>query len=337
MNATQFNALAIVFLIGILPFSIAFITNAGSSSEDSFEESIAYPRSEWPFINSYWINTGGDNYTSVYSGINHPNEPFSHTTYTVNGECPSNASAGYPCYQFPGSSDLVGGTPMTSLIVPKSHFYATTTYVGSSGNGPFGWSLNSQFTSYFQDAEGIDKIRLTFIDQDIDYNCESSVFENISFDGRLKFVKGWLGTDSIQFDGFEFSTSNKFEYISRQIQHGFVEVCQVGFQIVFDLTGFETLNLDDWAANDWFNVSMEIHLDNFQLVDSSLPFSTTSLPFAGEGNFRLGVEHQEVDQSTAGFIIKSGTLFLSLATFGIAIASTPYWDPFRNFFKGMIQ
>ena len=326
-----------MFILGILPFSVAFITNAGSSSTGEFEDSIAQPRSEYPFIDSYWIDTGGDNYTSVYAGISHPNEPFNHTTYTVNGECPSNASAGYPCYRFPGSSSLVGGTPMTSLIVPKSHFYATTTYVGSSGDGPFAWSLNSQFTSYFQQADGIDKIRLTFIDQDVDYNCGSTIFENISFDGRLKFVKGWLGTDSIEFDGFEFSTSNKIQYTSRQIAHGFVEVCQVGLQIIFDLTGFETVSLDSWASNDWLNISMEVHLDNFETPDNNLPFSTTALPFAGDGNFRLGVEHQDIDLVQANFIIKTGTLFLAVGTFALAVASTPYWDPFRNFFKGMID
>lgn len=336
LNPIQFNALAIVFILVIMPFAIAFITNAGSSSEGEYEDSIAYPRSQFPGIFSYWIDNGGDNYTQVYETAN-PGQPNTPLTYIKNSDCPSEPAYTPPCFTFAGSSSLVGGTPMTSLVVPKSHYYATTSYVGSSGDGPFAWSLNSQFFSLVQNGEAIDKLRLTFVDQDVDYNCDASIFENISFDGRLRFVKGWLGTDSISFDGFEFETSNQYRYTSRQVQHGFVEVCQVGFQIIFDLTGFETLNLDAWVGDDWLNVSMEVHLDNFERLDDNLPFADTALPFAGDGDFLLGVEHQAVNPVNAGFIIKTGTLLLALATFVIAIASTPYWDPFRNLVSGALE
>jgi hypothetical protein len=336
LNPIQFNALAIVFILVMMPFAIAFITNAGSSSDGEYEDSIAYPRSPFPNIFSYWIDNGGDNYTQFYENAN-ANQPFTALTYIDNSDCPTNVSLAPPCFTFPGSSTLVGGTPMTSLSIPKSHYYATTSYVGSSGDGPFAWSLNSQFLYLVQDGEAIDKLRLTFVDQDVDYNCDAAIFENISFDGRLKFVKGWLGTDSISFDDFTFETSNQYRYTARQTQHGFVEVCQVGFQIVFDLTGFETLNLDAWVKDDWINVSMEVHLDNFERTDDTLPFADTALPFAGDGEFLLGVEHQPINPVNAGFIIKTGTLLLALVTFVIAIASTPYWDPFRNLVKGALD
>ena len=339
MNPIQFNALAIVFLLVMLPFAVAFITNAGSSSEGDFKESTAYPKGPFPFIFPYWIDNGGDNYFSYYEAAN-PNQPFTALTYVEDGLAPENTSIAFPAYTFNPRSSLVGGTPMTSLIVPQTHFHGgATSYVGSSGDGPFAISLNSNFYDNIEEGEAIDKFRFTFIDQAVDYNCGATIFENISFNGKLEFVKGFFGTqiERMTFDGFQFETSNRYEYTSRTVQHGFIDVCQVGFSITFDFTGFETLNLDAFVDDDWTNTSIEIHLDNFERMDDNLPFAATALPFAGTGEFQLGVEHQPINPVNAGFIIKTGTLLLALGTFVIAIASTPYWDPFRNLVSGALE
>ena len=74
----------------------------------------------------------------------------------------------------------------------------------------------------------------------------------------------------------------------------------------------------------------------FQRKDG-LDFADTQLPFAGDDLWRVGFEYKAVDPQETGFLIKTGTLILSALTLVVAIASTPYWDPFRNFFKGVID
>ena len=51
----------------------------------------------------------------------------------------------------------------------------------------------------------------------------------------------------------------------------------------------------------------------------------------------IGIEHKQINPNEVGFYVKTGTLVLSLIVLGVGLASTPYWDPFRNFFKGAIE
>ena len=141
---------------------------------------------------------------------------------------------------------------------------------------------------------------------------------------------------TLSYTNFDYSGTNKIEYNYRTTQHGFVQTCHVGLEVEFDLTAFETLELENFVK-DWNWTLIEIELDNFKVVNSTMPFSTTALPFAGTEEFQLGVEHQEVNAVEAGFLIKTGTIFLAVITFVLAIASTPYWDPFRNALKGALD
>lgn len=325
MNAIQFNALAIVFLIGILPFAVAFITNAGGSSDGEYQDSINHQLIYHPH-NNQWLNNGGTNFTNQYILAG---DPEANRTYVEDGAFPT---GGWflllPAYSYPGV------TPMNSFYLDDTHGKVTTGYIGSSGNGPFTLLLNSKFWNAIDSNETIDKFRFSFIDTDTTYNCASTVFENLTFEADMTWIQG---NDTLSFNNFEFSKSTKYQFNILDPQHGYVEVCVVGFDIEFDLTGFESIQLYDFIQGDWFNAQLILNLDNFQRTDDNLPFTTEALPFAGDGRFNLGVEHQSTDPIQTNFIIKSGTLFLSIVTFALAIASTPYWDPFRNFFKGMIQ
>ena len=83
----------------------------------------------------------------------------------------------------------------------------------------------------------------------------------------------------------------------------------------------------------------QVSLTNFRLTDDfyfSQDLGTTQLPFAGDNFLRIGVEHQEVSSTQVGLIVRGGTLILAIITFVLGIASTPYWDPFRNFFQGRL-
>jgi hypothetical protein len=332
LNALQFNAIAVVFILGFMPFAVAFITNAGSSSDGTYEDSISSSQIIYHPNTNEWLNNGGTNYTQQYLDSAAPGtEYLNNRTYVENGEFTS--VPGLPFTQFPAYA-YPGTLPMTSLYLRDTHWWATSLYVGSSGNGPFTLLLNSKFWNEVESNETIDKWRFTFADTRTAYNCASTIFENLTFEADMTWIQA---NRSVSFNDFQFTKSNKLEYTQWDPQHGYTDVCVVGFQIVFDLAGFESLVLDDLIQGDWFNASLILNLDNFERADDKLPFTNEALPFAGDGDFNLGVEHQAIDPVQAGFIIKTGTLFLAFATFAFAIASTPYWDPFKNTFKGMVD
>ena len=99
--------------------------------------------------------------------------------------------------------------------------------------------------------------------------------------------------------------------------------------------GLEIVNFND--QGDWDNTSIILTLTNFVNTDSPDNFGSTQLPFAGSEGWNLGVQHRQMNPVEASFLIKTGTLLLAVVTLGIAMASTPYWDPFRNFFKGALE
>jgi hypothetical protein len=315
-----------------MPFAVAIITNAGSSSEGEYQDSISFPNPAYPPFSSTYVNNGGDNYSSYYSD----NRAFvsEERGSNPNFPCSLGGTPSDNCFLLSPSSTLVGSTPMTSLEIEQTHYFNNNTaYVGSSGDGPFTWSLNSWFFSeLIENEEAIDKFRFSFFDQAVDYNCGASIFENISWTGSLTFI---YDNDTLTFSDFAFQGSNKIEYVYRSVQHGFVQTCHVGLVVEFDLTAFETLELDTFVQ-DWNWTLIEVELDNFEREDF-LPFADTPLPFAGTDEFQLGVEHQPVNSAEAGFLIKTGTIILAVLTFVLAIASTNYWDPFRNAVKGALD
>ena len=353
MNAIQFNALAIIFIMGILPFSIAFVTNAGSSSETEYEDSILSSylnqnvQSGQAGVGSYaakWINNGGKNHTTHYLAID-STPHYANRTFIEDGKCPAaiQPPAYYPkwdegnCLTVIDTIPATGILPMTSKYMPQSHYTASLVsapYVGASGNGPFTFLLHSAYFNNIQQGEALDKIKFDLVYTPVDYNCGSSVFQNLTFEADITFH---TPNGSKSFTDFKFEQNTKYEFEQYDPVHGYTSVCNVGLILEFDFLGFETLTIDELVRDDWENTSIELNIDDFQRADDNLPFTTEALPFAGVNSFSIGVQHQAVDPVQAGFIIRSLTLILSFATFALAIASTPYWDPFRNAFKGALD
>jgi hypothetical protein len=352
LNAIQFNAIAVVFILGFMPFAVAFITNAGSSSDGEYEDSISsaylaqnFP-SQYPGVAAHagkWINNGGLNHTAHY--LNLDSTPhYANRTFVQDGACPAaiQPSTAFPKYADGDclvSQDLIpsiGVLPMTSKYFPQTHWMADfvgLNYVGSSGNGPFTFLLTSAFFNEIPSNETIDKLKFDLVYTPVDYNCNSNIFQNVSFSADITFH---TPTISRGFNDFTFSQNTKYELEQYDDVHG-GNVCNVGLVLEFDFRGFESLVIDDIVDGDWYNTTIELNLDDFKRQDDNLPFTTEALPFAGVNSFSIGVQHQSTDPVEAGFIIKTGTLFLAFATFAFAIASTPYWDPFKNTFKGMID
>lgn len=341
LNPIQFNALAIVLLVGLLPFAVAFITNAGSSSDENYTDSMAggYIQGTGE---SRWLANGGENWTWYYDNLNfYPNSIYeTDCIYVVDGFCQGVSDP--PVNTLPLSTSYFGNEwrlPMTSNILYQSHYSGSNgnNYVGSSGSDEYAFRFGSEYLSNVKQNTTMDKLRFSFVEPLASYSCTNSIFTNLSFDASITFE--YEGRTK-SFSGFEILTDNKYEYnqYSQQNNH-WTNVCVVGFSVTFDFTGFESLELSEFNLGKWNETIIEVSLTNFVNTDEDLyinNFGTTALPFAGDNFWHIGIEHQELNVKQAGFIIRGATLLLAIITFVIGVASTPYWDPFRSFFEGRL-
>ena len=140
---------------------------------------------------------------------------------------------------------------------------------------------------------------------------------------------------SIKFDGWTFEGDNllPMEYNPNGI------ICTTGFELNFQLSVFESMDLTDFKDifGSYENFSAIITMDNFENVNNPGGLiGDTPLPFAGDGYFYMGYSVSYINEATTNFILKGGTLVLGLGFFWLSIASTPYYDPLKNRFKGAV-
>jgi hypothetical protein len=358
LNPVQWNVLAIIFILGFMPFAVAFISNAGSSTNEAWLNSMEL--NDGNVANrhdtSMWLENGGSNLTSWYETYNMPQNSLGDDyskldcAYITNSVC-----EGYyddsgplspeqwmalngnhqpiPNYNSFYSDDYFG---IRSSSVGQSHHAvgSNNAYAGRSGSEIYSWFLSERFNNEISQGETLDSLRYWMTSAD-SYNCENFAWSNLTFEGEITFL---YDNESLTFTNFNFETDNKFQYEQFDEVHGdWNDVCAVGFFVEFDFTGFESLEINSFnRLGDWDNTSIILTLTNFVNIASPDDFGSTQLPFAGSELWNLGVQHREINPVEAGFLIKTGTLLLAVITLGVALASTPYWDPFKNFFKGMV-
>ena len=345
MNPIQWNVLAIFFILGFMPFATAFISNAGANSEEAWVSSIEIHDQALPAQDPYsnWVQNGGLNMTGWYNQFSPSgNVQYADCFYIKDSRCEGvnndtvyapelwkgigSIGQPYPGYNVYSSDDYFPIRANRGLH--QSHFDPTNTYAGRSGSEIFAWNLSSKYNNEISQGETLDSIRYWMVSNDA-YSCNHDHFANITFDGTIAFK---YGNDILTFTNFEFSKNTKFQYQQLDEVHGnWDSVCGVGWIIEFDLTGFESLELHSFnGAGDWDNTSIYLELTNFVNEEAPNDFAATKLPFAGTGYWTMGVQHREINPVEAGFMIKTGTLILSVLTFITAIASTTYWNPFKD-------
>jgi len=324
-----------------MPFAVAFISNLGSSSDTSFSSTMRTSPGIIGEIDteSYWIDNGGQNWTQWYIDQGISTTPYmKDCVYVVDGECDGyeqNPGGLINTFDFSTYYGWEFHLPTTSNLIGQSHRMGSQAggYSSSSGSEIFSWHFGSKYLENIEQEQTIDGLRMYAVDADT-YSCNYGGFSNITFEGSLTFhYDGSTRT----YEGFEFSKSTKYEYsLYSYTQGSYGYVCSLGFVLDFDLDGFESMELYQFNYGDWDNTTLSVYLEDFQRKDG-LDFADTQLPFAGDDLWRVGFEYKAVDPQETGFLIKTGTLILSVLTLVVAIASTPYWDPFRNFFKGVID
>lgn len=331
MSALQWNAVAIMIVLVALPFATAVISNAGSSSDEYSQNSIEMDSSgnTW---RGHWYDNGMNMTSSYESSIPMP-DGWYNCAYIVDGECGNDYRYGTETQVGLNSAKFDWVLPEPAFIFRQSHqrVLAPGEYIGTSGNGPFSFYFYGETFDGIKQNDTIDKISYTFADYITTYDCNSYPFTDLEIISDLTFI---YGNDSKTFKNFEFEVTNKYNYFryDQQTSH-WANRCVIGFVLEYDISGFESLSLTEFNNGDWQNTDHLIELKSINRADG-LNIGNTQLPFAGDSFWGFTATHQSVNTVQAGFIIKSATLLLSFGTFALAIASTPYWDPFKNIFRG---
>lgn len=314
--------------------------NAGSSTDGTFKN--AYDEDSNGV--AIWYENGGKNMTNAYAYQGLP-QNFLDKCHIENGE--GNTSTPFPSrltMSYDGNSlNADFFMPYKEALFKQAQHFCGTNDLYGAGTGPYSWyfpEINEQFVSGGQENylsgipqnDSIDKLQFSFVDRFTFYPCTYSEFVDLEFKGEIEF---YHQNKTKKFTDFKFEESNKYQYNAWDAQNGHWAIqCAIGFKLEFDFTGFESLSLSEWNGGDWDRTGFKLTLDEFEREDG-LNFGNTRLPFNGVDFFSFGTEYQSINTVQAGFIIKSGTLFLSVVTFALAIASTPYWNPIFKQIKGV--
>lgn len=331
----QFNALALIVIFTVYPFAIATIVNAGSSTDGEFHNAYG---DESQGFGYYWEN-GGTNMTAAYDDGTLPSN-LQDLCYIEEGYGNQDLGVQGRLYNtFDGSSlnsDFF--MPYKEVLLKQTgHFCGTSNVIDFMGSGPYSWNFPAQSSNNFltgiEDNETVDKLKFNFVDRFTFHNEASTEFTELDFTGDISF---FYDNETLTYEEFQFTQENKYCYRAWDQQQGhWNDVCAIGLSVTFDFTGFESLEIDAFNLGNWDETGFRLTLNDFERTDGR-NLGDTNLPFNGGDFFSFGAEYQSVNSVTAGFVIRSGTLLLSVGTFALAIASTPYWDPFKNLFKGVI-
>jgi len=254
----------------------------------------------------------------------------------------------------PGSSNGNGVIPINGINtfpVPQNHFSLSAQsghpYIGSSGSGEFKFSIENPVFQGLDDEKGVGSLILTMYADytNFQYNCDTAISDNISFNYGIEiFHKPGNQTThpttinnnpSIKFDGWTYEGDN---ILSMEFPPNGI-ICTTGFELEFELTVFESMDLTDFKETfgTYENFSAIVTMNNFENEDNPGDLiGETPLPFAGDGYFYLGYSVSYVNEVTTNFILKGGTMLLGVGFFWLSIASTPYYDPLKNRFKGAV-
>lgn len=335
----KFNAMAIVFIMMVVPLAVAFISSSAYISSGEPQESIdkAAVGTSTPFK---WVNNGHD-VTSWYETNHPPTTPsYYNCLYIKDSIC-----QGHDPALFPNTGSIAGvgqyatagnSAPFNARLVPQTHADPAVlstapvgfAYYGGSGTGHFTFStMGYQYD--IDHTETFDIITLEMIQQGITYANTSTVFQNISFNSKVTFS---YGGDSVTVDNGNINSNNQLCYNQNgtQLWQG---TCAVGLKVSFDLTSFQSLEVSSMMDGDTDNLTITFDLYNFKSEDGN-HIAGIELPFAGTGQFFFGLEASYVDGQALNVIVRGGAMVLGVACVLLAIASTPLYDPLKNRFKG---
>jgi hypothetical protein len=374
LSPVGFNAFAIIGILVILPFSTAFITNLTSQSDDSeFIDLVGDGtniRANGQGIGGHnthmnWIDIG-DNYSSIYPDIT-PSmsiEDFADcyeqiqnfAFYSLNPEY--NVAQRAVCGNFgmmidpnnsPGVIENFNGG--NYLVTDQTHSFlnGVSPFVGDTSTN-YAFSVEQSIFNSANQVKDISAFQVKMVQSSTFFDCSNAPLGNITFDYSITFVHKteifqmthfetieYNDWNTIKFDGFEFDDNNLITAFSPFHQG---TKCYIGLNIDFNFDSLQALELADWInsnGNDITNISAIVEINNLGSPDTqSGRVENIPLPFSGTGYYLQTYGAKYVSATQVNFFLKGGAMVMGIALFLLAIASTPYWDPFMNLFQGRI-
>lgn len=274
------------------------------------------------------------------------------------------------CHRGPAATNSGAiGNSLTMVAIDNNHYALVAdnhawlnvaannsrSYIGYSGN-EFSFSLENPIWQHFEDERTINSIDIKMMDAAGQYNqagifaCDQIQSSNIEFDYSLEVYhkpgeksthETTVGLPIYTFDGYQYDGDNIMERTNPFFGANIPDVaCSYGFTLEYDFTVWQAMELKSIqeAYGSWENFSAIVKIKNMKNTDNPNGIlATTGLPFAGDGGFYLSVQATYSNPSTTNFLLKGGALLGGIGLFFLAIASTPYYDPVRNFFSGAIE
>jgi len=368
ISINGFNVIAVFLVLLILPFSTAFISNGlfFSRDYDDYEpllDNISPPSLSNPQINEVsnlvgasWYNNGNTNYTGWYEGVGYNNEDDVECISIRNGICQGwsgGASSfnqnwlgnNYPKYideknrafwTMPKTHGVWGSSTVGAKYTPNNISQAD--YPGSSGTGNFDLIFPNMLKSIDQ-TKNIDSLKFTFIDYNTIHNCNSHVWYNGSFDGKIQFRYFDNVSSTYKYSNTyekRFDWDNKYQW-TRSAGAGmpFNTDCFHGIDFQYNFDYLEAYEIMNFNPNGIQDVETIISIDNIcknDLTNTCRLNGFVELGFNGVDDFIISVETMTLETAVIDTSVRLGTIFLSIGVFLIAVASTTYWNPLKTIF-----
>jgi hypothetical protein len=208
-------------------------------------------------------------------------------------------------------------------------------YIGDSGD-VFSFRLNERMMNQFPQGEMVDSLRFTVLDypdaplaNPTSYNCGAHPWDNFTIETKL--IQQFDGNENV-IDGYITSTWNKYYFASSQPTY-FTAGCYHGWEIIIDFNGIDTRSMFNFVDGGKWNESTMVIEWTIEM-DDNFPIGTRNVAINGVDDFIIAIDYAMIPAQQVETATNIGLLTLSAGNVILAMASTPYWDPFRNFFKG---
>lgn len=254
------------------------------------------------------------------------------------------------------------------LSMGKTHnwlnvFNANQEYIGYSGKD-FSFTVEENIFHNMEDGQDLADLQILMVDhstiwQDtsnlgINVGIQPSGVQNLTFDYEIEFFYDvefdqshskttdiMPNKQKLKFSDFEFDGDNKHCQELPNPTYGYYYLgCMYGISVDFTFTPFEVIEFSEWLNSNGGNkskLSARVNLQNLDNPDyPSQAIGGMILPFTGDGEFQVQVNAKYSNPTKINFYLKGGTFILGAGLFYLAIASTPYYDPIRNRFKGAL-
>ena len=358
LNPILFNGISIVLVLLVLPISLAVISSQNLPEITQEETSLTpglYLTDNLDPISAYLDN--GYNSTNHFrtNNLNDPIDAYScadierfrdingdivppDNQFYLQGRCvgeendafveldngqrnvfPYSTLANIPYIDYPQIYNA-GSLPVSqnnNHILPSSQyaenqiFPITFSFINGSG-----WSLESNGT--------LNRISIFMHDSTNIYSCSDSRLANMTVEHSIEFI--YQG-EIRKYEGFKTNAPN-FRNIAGS--------CYSTMNIIFEFDLIQAFEINQFVEGNYDDVSLIIDITSYE-NDKTVSPANVLMPFHGDGNFEMTFQISAVDTLEVNQLMQTYTIVISLIIGYLAIASTPYYDPLRNLFKGAIE